>query len=167
MAPSGREIDYGELNKPDIAPIDPELIPDPDNVPFGLPDTAPVVPEQVPTPIDPPFVEPLIPPPPPADVASLPPVEPDVHHTDLTIVFLQDIPAPRSREGTSGQPPSFDPFASAAFPPIPQSTPFTPFTSTPLDEPFRWFLPYAMPISDPYHPSHNGGYTQDELLLSL
>ncbi|MFS7987293.1 hypothetical protein Hanom_Chr11g01020761 [Helianthus anomalus] len=24
-----------------------------------------------------------------------------------------------------------------------------------------------MPISDPYHPSHFVGYTQDELLLSL
>ncbi|MFS7998606.1 hypothetical protein Hanom_Chr12g01155901 [Helianthus anomalus] len=75
-----------------------------------------------------------------------------------------EIPAPRPREGTSSQPPSFDPFATADFPPIPQ---FPPVVSSPLDEPFRWFPPYMMPISDPYHPSQYGGYTRDELLLSL
>ncbi|MFS7953675.1 hypothetical protein Hanom_Chr07g00621411 [Helianthus anomalus] len=78
--------------------------------------------------------------------------------------FLQEIPAPRPGEGTSGQPPRFDPFTSADFPHIPHSTPFTPAS---LYEPFRWFPPYSMPISDPYHPSHYGGYTRDELLLSL
>ncbi|KAF5809806.1 hypothetical protein HanRHA438_Chr04g0171881 [Helianthus annuus] len=80
------------------------------------------------------------------------------------IVFLQGIPAPRPGEGTSGQPPRFDIFASADFPLILHFTPSTPAS---LDEPFRWFPPYTMPISDPYHPSHYGGYTRDELLLSL
>ncbi|MFS7913550.1 hypothetical protein Hanom_Chr02g00143061 [Helianthus anomalus] len=129
-------------------------IPDHDHVPFGLLDIAPHVPEPIPAPIDLPLVEPFIPPPPPADVAPLPPVESDVHRIDLPIIFLQDIPAPRPGEGTSGQPPSYDPFALATFPLISHTAPFTPFTSTPLDGPFRWFPPYTMPISDPYHPSH-------------
>ncbi|MFS7946651.1 hypothetical protein Hanom_Chr06g00538871 [Helianthus anomalus] len=64
----------------------------------------PLIPDPVPTPVDLPLAEPFIPPPPPAAVAPLPPVEYDVHHTDLPIVFLQDIPAPRLGEGTSGQP---------------------------------------------------------------
>ncbi|MFS7929577.1 hypothetical protein Hanom_Chr04g00334131 [Helianthus anomalus] len=76
-------------------------------------------------------------------------------------------PCTPSGEGTSGQPPRYDPFALAAFPPIPPTTFFTPFSSTPLDKPFRWFPPYTMPISDPYHPSHFVGYTRDELFLSL
>ncbi|KAJ0749990.1 hypothetical protein HanPSC8_Chr05g0204021 [Helianthus annuus] len=88
----------------------------------------------------------------------------DEHCTDLPIVFQQEIPAPRPGEGTSGQPPSFNPFASAEFPPIPQSAPVAP---SPLDEPFRWFPPYTMPISDPYHPSHHVGYTRGDFLLSL
>ncbi|MFS7953948.1 hypothetical protein Hanom_Chr07g00624621 [Helianthus anomalus] len=104
---------------PDVAPIDPEPIPDPDHVPFGVLDIAPLIPDPVPAPVDLPFAEPFIPPPAPADVAPLPPVESDVHRTDLPIVFLQDIPAPRPREGTLGQPKSYDPFASAAFPLIP------------------------------------------------
>ncbi|MFS7906049.1 hypothetical protein Hanom_Chr01g00054791 [Helianthus anomalus] len=153
--------------RPDIAPIDPEPILDPGHVPFGLPDIAPLIPEPVPALFDLPLVDPFIPPPPPADVAPPPPVESNVHRTDLPIVFLQDIPAPRPGEGTSGQPPSYDPFASVAFPSIPQTTSFTPFTSTPLDEPFRWFPPFTMPIFDPYYPSHFVGYTRDELLLSL
>ncbi|KAJ0681723.1 hypothetical protein HanPI659440_Chr16g0639291 [Helianthus annuus] len=88
----------------------------------------------------------------------------DEHRIDLPIVFQHEIPAPRPWEGTSGQPPSFDPFTSVDFPPIPQ---FTPFALDPLDEPCRWFPPYTMPISDPYHPSHHVGYTRDDLLLSL
>ncbi|MFS8024336.1 hypothetical protein Hanom_Chr16g01462041 [Helianthus anomalus] len=83
------------------------------------------------------------------------------------VVVLEEIPAPRPVEDTSGQPPSFNPFASADFPLIPQITTFTPFTSASLDELFRWFPPYTISISDPYHPSHYGGYTRDELLLSL
>ncbi|MFS7935974.1 hypothetical protein Hanom_Chr05g00409881 [Helianthus anomalus] len=62
----------------------------------------------------------------------------DAHRTDLLIVFLQEIP---------------------------QTTPFTPFTSAPLDEPFQWLPPYTMPISDPYHPSHFVGYTRISFLL--
>ncbi|MFS7912107.1 hypothetical protein Hanom_Chr02g00125971 [Helianthus anomalus] len=120
----------------------PEHIPAPDPIPFGLPDVAPLIPEPITAPIDLPPANPFIPQPPPAD----------------------EIPAPRPGEGTSGQPPSFDPLTSADFPPIPHHTPFTPAS---LDKPFRCFLPYTMPISDPYHPSHYGGYTRDELLLSL
>ncbi|MFS7947457.1 hypothetical protein Hanom_Chr06g00548511 [Helianthus anomalus] len=94
-------------------------------------------------------------------------MESDYHRVDLPIVFLQDILAPRPGEGTLGLQPSDDPHVSAAFPHIPQSAPPAPFTSSPLDEPFRWFPPYTIPISDPYHPSHFVGYTRDELLLSL
>ncbi|MFS7930604.1 hypothetical protein Hanom_Chr04g00346201 [Helianthus anomalus] len=83
---------------------------------------------------------------------------------DIPVVFLHEIPAPRPREGTSGQSRSFDPFASADFPPTPQ---FTPFESDPFDQPFRWFPSYTMSISDPYHPSQHIGYTRDDLLLSL
>ncbi|MFS7935972.1 hypothetical protein Hanom_Chr05g00409861 [Helianthus anomalus] len=61
----------------------------------------------------------------------------DAHRTDLLIVFLQEIP---------------------------QTTPFTPFTSAPLDEPFQWLPPYTMHISDPYHPTHFIGYTRVEVL---
>ncbi|XP_035832016.1 leucine-rich repeat extensin-like protein 5 [Helianthus annuus] len=131
--PEPAPIHFGQ---PDVAPIDREPILDPDHVPFGLPDTAPLIPDPVPAPVDLPLAEPFIPPPTPADVAPLRPVESDVHHTDFPITFLQDIPAPRPGEGMSGQPPSYDPFASAAFPPIPQTAPFAPSTSTPFDEPF-------------------------------
>ncbi|MFS8002970.1 hypothetical protein Hanom_Chr13g01208361 [Helianthus anomalus] len=139
------EPDPIPFGQPVNAPIDPEPIPDHDHVPFGLADIGPLVPEPVPAPIDLPLVEPFIPTPPPADVAPLPPVESDVHFNDRSIVFLQDIPTPRPGEGTLGQPPSYDPFASAAFPLIPDTAPFTPFTSTPLDGPHRWFPPYTMP----------------------
>ncbi|KAM0019367.1 hypothetical protein Hdeb2414_s0026g00684671 [Helianthus debilis subsp. tardiflorus] len=94
-------------------------------------------------------------------------MESDVHRIELPIVFLQDIPEPRPEESTLGQHSSYDPFASTAFPPIPQTASFAPFTSTPLGEPFRWFPPYTMPILDPYNPSNYGGYTWDELLLSF
>ncbi|KAJ0627298.1 hypothetical protein HanPSC8_Chr01g0025921 [Helianthus annuus] len=163
------ELDFVPDDQPDVAPADPEPLPDHDTIPFGIPDIAPLIPDPVPAPIDPPVIEPFVPPPAPApaDVAPFHPVESDVHRVDLPIVFLQDIPAPRPVEGSSGQPPSHDPYVPAAFLHIPQSTPFAPFTSSPLDEPFRWFPLYTMPISDPYHPSHFGGYTRDELLLSL
>ncbi|XP_021991434.1 proline-rich receptor-like protein kinase PERK2 [Helianthus annuus] len=155
------------FDQPNVAPVDPEPIPDHDQVSFGLPDIAPLIQDPVPAPIDLPLAEPFIPPPTSADVAPLPPVESDIHRTDLPIIFLQDIPAPHPGEGTSSQHPRYDPFASAAFPLIPQTSPFAPFTYTSLDEPFRWFPPYSIPISDPYHPSHFVGYTRDELLLSL
>ncbi|MFS7935973.1 hypothetical protein Hanom_Chr05g00409871 [Helianthus anomalus] len=86
------------------------------------------------------IVDPYVPQSPPVSVAPPPPVTSDAHRTDLLIVFLQEIP---------------------------HTTPFTPFTSAPLDEPFRWLPPYTMPISDPYHLSHFIGYTRVELLLSL
>ncbi|XP_035840235.1 RNA-binding protein 12-like [Helianthus annuus] len=93
----------------DLEPT-PELAP----VPF---DIAPLIPDPAPAPVDPPFVEPFIPAPAPADVAPLPPIESDVHRTNLPTIFLQDIPAPRPGEGTSGQHPRDDPFAPATFPP--------------------------------------------------
>ncbi|XP_021991554.1 vegetative cell wall protein gp1-like [Helianthus annuus] len=147
--------DLAPFDQPDVAPADPEPISDHDPIPFALPDIAPLIPDPVSAPVDPPFVKPFILPPAPADVAPLPPVESD------------DIPAPHPGEGTLGQHPRDDPFASAAFPQIPHAAPFAPFTSSPLDEPFRWFPTYSMPISDPHHPSHFVGYTRDELLLSL
>ncbi|KAM0040127.1 hypothetical protein Hdeb2414_s0012g00390121 [Helianthus debilis subsp. tardiflorus] len=89
----------------------PDHIPDPDPVPFGLPDVAPLIPEPVIVPFDLPHVDPFIPPPPPADVAPPPPFMSDAHRTDIPIIFLEEIPAPRPGEGTSGQPPRFNPFA--------------------------------------------------------
>ncbi|KAJ0693388.1 hypothetical protein HanPI659440_Chr15g0596571 [Helianthus annuus] len=148
-------------------PYVPEHVPEPDPVPFSLPDVAPLIPEPITAPLELPPVDPYVPQPPPVSVAAPSPFVSDAHRTDLSIVFLQEIPAPQPGEGTSGQPPSFDSFASTDFLPIPQTTPFTPFTSGSLDEPFRWFPPYTMPISDPYHPSHHVGYTRDDLLLSL
>ncbi|XP_021971284.1 SH3 domain-containing protein C23A1.17-like [Helianthus annuus] len=171
----GLEPDFVPADQPVDAPADPEpipapeLLPDLDPIPFGLPDIAPLIPDPVPAPADPPIIEPVTPPlaPTPANVAPFHPVESNVHRVDLPIVFLQDIPAPHPGEGTSGQQPSHDPHVSAAFPHIPQSAPYAHFTSSPLNEPLRWFPPYTMPISDPYHPSHFTGYTRDELLLSL
>ncbi|MFS7986953.1 hypothetical protein Hanom_Chr11g01016311 [Helianthus anomalus] len=60
--------------------------------------------------------------------------------------FFQDIPAPR--KGTLGQHPPDDPFATTAFSPTSQAAPFAPSDTSPMDEPFRWFLPYTMLISD-------------------
>ncbi|KAF5782437.1 hypothetical protein HanRHA438_Chr11g0508471 [Helianthus annuus] len=141
----------------------PDHVHDPVPGPFDIPLIAPLVPEPISAPFGLPPISPVVPQPPPT-VDVPPPFVSDEHRTDLPIVFRHEIPAPRPGEGTSGQPPSFDPFASADFPPIPQ---FTPFTSDPLDQPFRWFPSYTMPISDPYHPSHHVGYTRDDLLLSL
>ncbi|XP_022000585.1 uncharacterized protein LOC110898137 [Helianthus annuus] len=106
----GLEPDYVP-DQPIDAPADPEPIhapdplPDLDPIPFGLPDIAPLIPDPVPAPADPPVIELVTPPlaPAPADVAPFHPVESDVHRVDLPIVFLQDIPAPRPGEGTSGQ----------------------------------------------------------------
>ncbi|MFS7919062.1 hypothetical protein Hanom_Chr03g00208481 [Helianthus anomalus] len=132
------------------APSSPIRAPTPPHVPDPVPDTfaipfiAPLFPEPVSAPFDLPRISPLVPQPPPT--------------ADVPLLFSP------FRGGYSGQPPSFDPFASADFPPIPQ---FTPFTSDPLNEPFRWFPTYTMPISDPYHPSHHVGYTRDDLLLFL
>ncbi|KAJ0902820.1 hypothetical protein HanPSC8_Chr08g0341641 [Helianthus annuus] len=143
-----------------VAPSSPARAPTPPPVPDHVPDH---VPEPISAPFDLPPIAPVVPQPPPT-IDVPPPFVSNEHRTDLPIVFRHEIPAPRPGEGTSSQPPSFDPFASADFPPIPQ---FTPFTSDPPDEPFRWFPPYTMPISDPYHPSHHVGYTRDDLLLSL
>ncbi|KAJ0766133.1 hypothetical protein HanPI659440_Chr08g0311941 [Helianthus annuus] len=133
------------IRAPTPPPV-PDHVPDPVPVPFGLPPIAPLVTQSPPTVnVPPPFVS-------------------NENRTDFPVVFRHEIPAPRLGEGTSGQPPSFDPFASADFPPIPQ---FTSFESGLLDQPFRWFPPYTMPISDPYHPLHHVGYTRDDLLLSL
>ncbi|MFS7905369.1 hypothetical protein Hanom_Chr01g00046831 [Helianthus anomalus] len=130
------EPDPIHFGQPDVAPVDPEPIPANDHVPFGLPEIAPLIPDPLPTLVDS-LAEPFIPPPAPADFAPLHPVESDVHRTDLPIVYLHDIPAPRLGEGTSSQHPRYNPFASAAFPQIPQTTPFAPFTSSPLVEPLR------------------------------
>ncbi|MFS7917883.1 hypothetical protein Hanom_Chr03g00194451 [Helianthus anomalus] len=75
-----------------------------DDVAILDPDIAPLVPEPIPAPIDLPLVDPFIPPPPPADVAPPLPFISDAHRTDLPIVFLQEIPTPRPGKGTSGQP---------------------------------------------------------------
>ncbi|XP_022041545.1 cell surface glycoprotein 1-like [Helianthus annuus] len=186
------DFDPVPFGTPDIAPLIPDPVPTPtdpiafasqtdpryafnsngwiddddDDVPLSIHDSASQVDPRYP---DPPVIEPVTPPHAPAlfDVASFHPVESDVHRTDLPITYLQDIPAPRPGEGPSSQQPGYDPRVSAAFPHMPQYTPTAHFTSSPLDEPFRWFPPYTMPTSDPYNPSHFSGYTRDELLLSL
>ncbi|MFS7928839.1 hypothetical protein Hanom_Chr04g00325511 [Helianthus anomalus] len=107
------------IRAPTPPPV-PDHVPGPVLVPFGLPPIAPLVTQPPPTAVDP------------------PPFVSDEHRTDLPVVFRHEIPAPRPGESTSGQPPSFDPFASSDFPPIPQ---FTHFASDPLDQPFRWFPP--------------------------
>ncbi|XP_035835977.1 extensin-like [Helianthus annuus] len=138
----GLETDFVPDDQPVDAPADPEPIP----APVPLPDHDPIL-------FGIPDVAPLIP-----DLVPAP-VDPPV--------IVPDIPPPHPGEVTSSQQPGHDPHVSAAFPHMPQSTPTTHFTSSPLDEPFRWFPPYTMPISDPYHPSHFTCYTRDELLLSL
>ncbi|XP_021991236.1 vegetative cell wall protein gp1-like [Helianthus annuus] len=171
----GLKPDYVPVNQPVDAPADPEPIPAPkplpdhDPIPFSLPDIAPLILDPAPAPADPPVIEPVTPPlaPAPTGLAPFHPVESDVHRVELPMVFLQDIPAARPGEGTSIQQPSHDPHVSAAYPHVPQSSPSDHFTSSPLDEPLRWFPPYTMPISDPYNPSHFTGYIRDELLLSL
>ncbi|MFS8026397.1 hypothetical protein Hanom_Chr16g01486271 [Helianthus anomalus] len=59
------------------------------------------------------------------------------------------------------------PIATATFSTTPQAAPFPTFTSTSLDEPFRWFLSCPTLILDPYQPPHYGSYTRDELFLLL
>ncbi|MFS7912592.1 hypothetical protein Hanom_Chr02g00131771 [Helianthus anomalus] len=120
----------------------PDHFHDPDPVPFGLLFIALLVPEPISAPLDLPPIAPVVTQFPPTDVVP-PHFISDEHRTDLPIS------------------PSFNPFVSADFPPIPQPIPVAPL---PLDEPFRWFPPYTMPISDPYHPSHYVGYTRDGVL---
>ncbi|MFS7932256.1 hypothetical protein Hanom_Chr04g00365711 [Helianthus anomalus] len=100
----------------------------------------------------PPMAPPVSQPPPTVFVPPL--FATDAHRTDLPIIFQHEIPAPCPGEGTSGQPLSFDPFASSDFPPILQ---FTPFETDTHGQSTSWFPPYTMPISDPYHPSHHVG----------
>ncbi|MFS7996447.1 hypothetical protein Hanom_Chr12g01130111 [Helianthus anomalus] len=148
-------------------PSSPVRAPTPPPVPDHVPDH---VPKPVLAPLDLPPITPVVSQPqpavfvPPKPGSPLPPSVSDEHRTDIPVIFRHEIPIPRPGEGTSGQPPSFDPFASADFPPIPQ---FTPFESDLFDRPFRWFPLYTMPISDPYHPSHHICYTRDDLLISL
>ncbi|KAJ0556069.1 hypothetical protein HanIR_Chr07g0309451 [Helianthus annuus] len=149
------ELDFVPVDQPDVAPADPEPLLDHDPISFGLSDIAPLIPDPVPAPVDPPVIEPFIPPlaPAPADVAPFHPMETYPHPIEgkvlqasslvMILMFQQLIHT------------------------FPQFAPFAPFTSSPLDEPLRWFPPYTMPISDPYHPSYFVGYTRDELLLSL
>ncbi|KAJ0434915.1 hypothetical protein HanIR_Chr17g0887351 [Helianthus annuus] len=151
------------------APADPKPLPDRDPIPFGIPDIAPLIPDLAPTTIDPPVVEPLVPPPAPApaDVAPFHSMESDLRRVDLPTDSVQGIPTPRLRKDTPGHQTSHVLHVSVAYPHIPQSTPFTPFTSSPTDEPLRGSPPYFMSTSGPYHPLHFVGYTQDELLYSL
>ncbi|XP_022007554.1 calphotin-like [Helianthus annuus] len=117
----------------------------------------------------PPFVRPVTPPSAhvqaPIDVTQFHPHLSDVHRTDLPVTFLQDIPPPRPGEGPSSQPSGRVPFVSGADQFMPQF-PHTASSSAPTGEPFMWFSPNVMPLSDPYHPFHIG-YLRDDLLLSL
>ncbi|KAJ0796304.1 hypothetical protein HanPI659440_Chr04g0160661 [Helianthus annuus] len=156
-------VPFGQL---DIAPIKSEPIPGPNYVPFGLPDIAPLFHIR--------YLDLLIfllqshsflhPHP----LMLLPYLLLSLMSTVLIYRLVSSRTSLHPIRGRYfGPAPRYDPFASAVFPPIPPITSFTPFSSTPLEEPFRWFPPYTMPISDPYHPSHFVGYTRDELLLSL
>ncbi|XP_021975037.1 calphotin-like [Helianthus annuus] len=117
----------------------------------------------------PPFVRPVTPPPAstqaPIDVIQFHPHLSDAHRTYFPVTFLQDIPPPRPGEGPSSQQAIHVPFVSAADHFMPQFTHAAP-SSAPTGEPFMWFPPNVMPISDPYHPFHIG-YSRDGLLLSL
>ncbi|XP_021991320.1 proline-rich protein 36-like [Helianthus annuus] len=68
----------------------------------------------------PPFVLPVTPPVAPVstpfEIPLFHPHTSDVHRTDLPIAFLQDIPPPRPREGSSRQPPVFVPPVSSSVP---------------------------------------------------
>ncbi|MFS8003589.1 hypothetical protein Hanom_Chr13g01215711 [Helianthus anomalus] len=162
----GLEPDLASDDQPVAAPADPKPLPDHDPIPSGIPDIAPLIPDLVPTTTDPPVIGTFVSPPAltPTDDAPSYSVESEVHRDGLPIDFLQNIPAPRPGKDTSGQQTSQDLHVSAAYPHIPQSAPFAPFTSSPTDEPFRGSPPYFMPTSDPYHLSHFVGYTPDEVL---
>ncbi|MFS8007084.1 hypothetical protein Hanom_Chr14g01256801 [Helianthus anomalus] len=134
-------------------PLVHDHIPDPVTAPIDIPPIAPIISQ--PPPVA--FV-------PPIPGSSLPPFSIDAHRVDLPAIFQHEIPAPRPGECTLGQPPSFDPFSSASFMPAPY---FTSFEADPHCQSPRFFAPYSMPISDPYHPSHRDRYTRDDLLLSL
>ncbi|XP_022041417.1 36.4 kDa proline-rich protein-like [Helianthus annuus] len=120
----------------------------------------------------PPFVIPVTPPAAPVfappDIPQFHPHVSDVHHTDLPITFLQDIPPPRPGEGPSTQQQDHVPPMTAALPSMPSFTPAAHTTSpfAPSGEPFMWTSPNVMPLSDPYHPYHVG-YTTDDILISL
>ncbi|KAF5759358.1 hypothetical protein HanXRQr2_Chr16g0740291 [Helianthus annuus] len=103
---------------PPVPDYVPDHVPDPDLVPFDIPLIAPLVPEPISAPLDLPPIA-LDIPQPPLTIDVPPPFVSYEHLTDLPIVFRHEIPAPRPGGGTSGQPPSFNPFASADFPPIP------------------------------------------------
>ncbi|XP_022040575.1 proline-rich extensin-like protein EPR1 [Helianthus annuus] len=101
----------------------------------------------------------------PSDVAPHFPHVSDIHHTDLPITFLQDIPPPRPGEGSSRQQPTFVPPVSSVVPFVSQFPHTTP-SFVPSGEPFLWSSPNVMPLSDPYHPFHVG-YTRDDILISM
>ncbi|MFS7905775.1 hypothetical protein Hanom_Chr01g00051611 [Helianthus anomalus] len=100
----------------------------------------------------------------PVSRSSLLPPTTDTHRIDLSTIFPHEIPAPRPGEGTSRQPPRFDPLASANFM---STTHFSPFETDPYLQPPRLFPLYSMPLSYLYHPSYHPVYTRDDLLLSL
>ncbi|KAJ0752152.1 hypothetical protein HanPI659440_Chr09g0321091 [Helianthus annuus] len=141
--------------------------------PINVP-TPPYTPDHILAPVTAPVDSPLVAPPstqtPPTTLVtpvsgnSLPPPTTDTLRIDLPTLFPHEIPAPHLGNGTSRQPPSFDPLAPFDF----MSTPiFSPFEIDPYLQSPRLFPPYSMPLSDPYHPSHHVGYTRDDLLLSL
>ncbi|XP_022007544.1 proline-rich receptor-like protein kinase PERK9 [Helianthus annuus] len=126
---------------------------DDDYPPFVLPVTPPVAPVSAPT-----------------DIPLFPTHTTDVHRTDLPITFLQDIPPPHPREGSSRQPSvSVPPVLSSSFPfqsQFPHVAPPTAPSFIPSSDPFLWSTPHVMPLSDPYHPFHVG-YTTEDILASL
>ncbi|KAM0011847.1 hypothetical protein Hdeb2414_s0059g00760731 [Helianthus debilis subsp. tardiflorus] len=165
----GLEPDFVLDDQPVAAPADPKPLSDRDPIPFGIPDIAPLIPDLAPATIDSPVIGTFVSPPTPTltDAAPSDAVESDVHRDGLPSDSLQNTPAPRPRKDTPGQQTSQDLHVSAAYPHIPQSALFAPFTSSPTYEPFGGSPSYFMPTSDPYHPSHFVGYTQDELVHSL
>ncbi|MFS7977182.1 hypothetical protein Hanom_Chr10g00901101 [Helianthus anomalus] len=109
---------------------------------------APATPTPIPTPTDTP---PHTPTHDTRDRFSQPPVPVDHSSWICSIRFVPAFPhTPSTHEGE----PSGHPHV-----PPPELSPFF--------QPSRSFPPYVMPLSDPYHPSHQSGYTRDDLLLSL
>ncbi|KAM0056371.1 hypothetical protein Hdeb2414_s0006g00217541 [Helianthus debilis subsp. tardiflorus] len=163
--PEPGHVDIPDIAPPVIvAPV--ELPPIPDALVIDAPIVAPVVPVSAPVHADrapfashidpryahtrngwiedddcPPFVLPVTPPvapvSAPTEIPLFHPHTTDVHRIDLPITFLQDIPPPRPREGSSRQPP-------VSVPPVPSSVPFMsqfPHTAPsfiPSGEPFLW-----------------------------
>ncbi|XP_021979759.1 skin secretory protein xP2-like [Helianthus annuus] len=143
----------------ELAHVDPEpvLAPGPvlahDHLPVHDPilvDATVVAPPVVDVPVIAPSVADV-----PVVISPLP--DPAPVFVDRAPFATQDIPPPRPGEGPSTQQHDHMPPMTAAFSFMPPFAPaaHTAFpSSAPMGEPFMWFSPNVMPLSNPYHPYH-------------